>query len=297
MEKIIIVGGPTGSGKTKFAIKLAKDINGELINADSRQIYKYLNIGTNKGVLSGDSKKYIDGIPIHLIDFLKPDVRFNVFEWRSLAINCIKDIQSKGKQAIVVGGTGLYIDSLIKEYDFESKFQISDDQRKPLTSFDNSNLLKVQEHFKTQLTQVWDSLNYSDQNNLRRLQRLITKLSTSEKPVTNILPSFKDYTFYYPKYNWDNLKMIIENRVDEMFKEGLVEETRNVLAMGYDKYCVGLQVMGYKEVIRFLDGEINLEKCIELVKYSHKQYARRQRTWFEGEKRGYRFNYFKPISS
>jgi tRNA A37 N6-isopentenylltransferase MiaA len=81
------------------------------------------------------------------------------------------------------------------------------------------------------------------------------------------------------------------------FKEGLVEETRNVLAMGYDKYCVGLQVMGYKEVIRFLDGEINLEKCIELVKYSHKQYARRQRTWFEGEKRGYRFNYFKPISS
>ena len=292
MEKIIIVGGPTGSGKTKFAIQLAKDINGELINADSRQIYKYLNIGTNKGSLQGESPKLIDGIPIHLIDFLEPDVRFNVFDWRSLAINCIKDIQSRGKKAIVVGGTGLYIDSLIKEYDFESKFQISDDQRKSLTCLDNSNLLKVQEHFKTQLTQVWDSLNYSDQNNLRRLQRLITKLSTIEKTKTSILPSFKDYTFYYPKYNWDNLKMSIENRVDEMFKEGLVEETRNVLAMGYDKYCVGLQVMGYKEVVRYLDNQIDLDYCKNLVKIAHKQYARRQRTWFEGERRAYEFVLF-----
>lgn len=292
MEKIIIVGGPTGSGKTKFAIQLAKEINGELVNADSRQIYKYLNIGTNKGVLTGDSKKIIDGVPIHLIDFLEPDVRFNVFEWRSLAINCIKDIQSNGKQAIVVGGTGLYIDSLIKEYDFESKFQISDDQRKSLTSLDNSSLLKVQEHYKTQLTQVWDSLNYSDQNNLRRLQRLIAKLSTTEKPITNILPSFKDYTFYYPKYNWDNLKIIIENRVDEMFKEGLVEETKSVLHKGFDKSAVGLQVMGYKEVIRYLDNEIDLDYCKNLVRIAHKQYARRQRTWFEGDRRAYEFVLF-----
>jgi len=286
-KTVLIVGGPTSSGKTSYALKLAKELNGELINADSRQIYKYLNIGTNKGTLNGDLEKSIDGIPIHLIDFLTPDKRFNVFEWRNAALKVIKEIQFRGNVAIIVGGTGLYIDSLIKEYKFDNNYSVSTDQKSLLKDLDTSNLIMLQNHFKQHLPSVWASLNYSDQNNLRRLQRLVEKFQEEPKVLKETFETISDYVFYYPKYDWEELKQRINTRVEEMFNDGLVEETRNILKLGFDKDCLGLQIMGYKEVIRYLSEEITFDTCKELVKISHRQYARRQRTWFEGDRRKY----------
>ena len=286
-KTVLIVGGPTSSGKTSYALKLAKELNGELINADSRQIYKYLNIGTNKGTLNGDLEKSIDGIPIHLIDFLTPDKRFNVFEWRNAALKVIKEIQFRGNVAIIVGGTGLYIDSLIKEYKFDNNYSVSTDQKSLLKDLDTSNLIMLQNHFKQHLPSVWASLNYSDQNNLRRLQRLVEKFQEEPKVLKETFETISDYVFYYPKYDWEELKQRINTRVEEMFNDGLVEETRNILRLGFDKDCLGLQIMGYKEVIRYLSEEITFDTCKELVKISHRQYARRQRTWFEGDRRKY----------
>ena len=287
---LIIVGGPTGSGKTKFAIHLAKVINGELINADSRQIYKLLNIGTNKGNLEYINKQAtIDGIPIHIIDFLDLEKRFSVFEWREEALSKIEDIEVRGKVPILVGGTGLYIDSLIKNYNYSSKFKLNAKQFETLVSLDIDNLILIQQTLAHRFPEIWNSLNYSDQNNLRRLQRLIEKHANNDKNLANTSSKvISDYLFYYPRYDLESLKVRLGDRVDRMFAEGLVDETMKVLKMGFDGKTIALQIMGYKQVIRYLNREISIEETIKLVKIAHNQYAKKQRTWFEGEGRGYK---------
>lgn len=287
-NSLIIVGGATATGKTSYALKLAKKLDGELINADSRQIYKYLNIGTNKGKLQlRDGQNFIKDIPIYLIDFLDLDRRFSVFDWKVKALEIIEDIKIRGKTPIIVGGTGLYIDSLIKNYSFEYNYQISEDQVLQLQKLDINNLNCVQKYFSENLTKIWSDLNYSDQNNLRRLQRIIQKLTnvSSEEQKTNSV--LTNYTFYYPIYDWEDLKLKIDKRVEDMFQEGLIDETKNLIKNGYNTSLPAFQIMGYKEVIQYLNNEITLNKCIELVKIAHKQYARRQRTWFEGNVRNY----------
>ncbi len=293
-KDLIIIAGPTASGKTRFAIELANEVKGELISADSRQIYKYLNIGTNKGdinYVTGEDKSpsqaIIDNIPIHLIDFLDPNVRFNVFEWRKLALQAISQIKNRGSLPILVGGTGLYIDSLVKKYDYSSKFTLTKDQKLALTSLNIEDLKETQNAFKNLIPKVWNSLNYSDQNNLRRLQRLYQKLFEEPRnPALNEFVAF-NYEMYYPDFNWEVLKTRIDSRVDQMFDEGLVDETKLILNKGFKESDPALQIMGYKEVISYLKSEISLDECIRLVKIAHKQYARRQRTWFEGKSRNY----------
>lgn len=285
MKKIVLIGGPTASGKTDLAISIAKEFNGELINADSRQIYKYLDIGTNKGEIKKvENTNYIDSIPMHLVNFLNPDVRYSVYDFKVQATSIIDLLLKNNKIPIIVGGTGLYIDSLIKNYNLLTEHNIK--LRDELERFD---VQKLQNILIKENKDKFLDLNPSDQKNKRRLIRLIEKIS-DKNGNTNINTAKFDSLFIYPNYDWQELKIKIEHRVEQMFKQGLVEEVEKVLELGYPKDSVALQGTGYKEVIKYLNKQVSLQKCIELVKISHKQYARRQRTWFEGEGRGYKLN-------
>jgi tRNA dimethylallyltransferase len=324
-RKIIIIGGPTASGKTNIALKIAKEFNGELINADSRQVYKYLDIGTNKGEINrqrrsasggelpASSFQYPDNntrsiwelatgnwlledVPIHLISFLNPDQRFSVFEYKQLAEKVIEDIINRGKLPILVGGTGLYIDAIIKSY----QLPVASSQKdfKYRRYLETLSIEELQNQLSALDSKLFTSLNNSDKNNPRRLIRLIEKVKNNQltedsshrttEETGDWMLETGNTIFLYPEYSWEELKEKIENRVDLMFKEGIIDETKKVLSMGYPKDSVALQGTGYKEVIKYLDNEISLEECVNLVKTSHKQYARRQRTWFEGKGRGYK---------
>lgn len=279
MKKIVFIGGPTGSGKTDIAVKIAKEVDGELINADSRQIYKLLNIGTNKGEINElNGQKYIDGVPIHLIDIISPNERFSVFQFKEMAIKQIDKILNKERVPIIVGGTGLYIDSIIKDY------QPSADN----TEFNTSELeAKTTAELQDLLIKVnpskYESLNSSDKNNKRRLIRSIIK----KEAVLPLEDTKYEYIFLYPDYLWNLLDKRIADRVELMFKNGLVNEVKDVLKL-FPKESIALQGTGYKEVLKYLEGEIDLQECINLVKISHRQYAKRQITWFEGIGRGYK---------
>lgn len=288
-KKIIVIGGPTGAGKTQLGIKIARELDGELINADSRQIYKYLDIGTNKGELVLSNNQYeIDNIPIHLVNLIEPNERFDLFRFQKLALEKIEDILKRKKLPILVGGTGLYIDSILKDYELGIiDDEVNLEERQQLESLTIDILQqKVKEISKNKI-----SLNSSDWNNPRRLIRYIERLGTGapkqmKAETITPVPSLESL-FLYPEYNWEELKLKINNRVIEMFNEGLVNETKNVLSMGYKETDPGLQVMGYKEIIKYLNNKITVEECINLVQTAHRQYARRQRTWFEGEGRDY----------
>ncbi len=310
-KNVIIVAGPTATGKTNYALKLAKKLNGELINADSMQIYKYLDIGTNKGdVKAANNKKQeendkrldeeikayeIGGIPIHLISFLNPDQYFSVFDFKNLALNKINEIFKKNKQPIIVGGTGLYIDSLIRDYK-NTNISKNEELRKKIQKL---NLNKLQNKLKKINISTFNSLNESDKQNSRRLIRLIEKkISNSKNDITPKKYSEDknnkyNYKIYYPIYDWDELKITIEKRAKKMFKDGIVEEVKNVLKKGFKKDCTALNGLGYKEIIKYLNNKVSLNECIELVVTAHKQYARRQRTWFEGKGRGYKLELIK----
>ncbi|CAG1021174.1 tRNA dimethylallyltransferase [Patescibacteria group bacterium] len=283
MEKIVIIGGLTASGKTALAVKLAKKYNGELINADSRQIYKYLDIGTNKdGIITTEQGSFIDKVPIHLVSFLEPNQRYSVYDFKSDAIKHIEDILSRKKLPIIVGGTGLYIDSIIKNYKLETTSSSA-----PRAELESKSLPELQQIANQDYPESYLALNKSDQSNKRRLIRLIER-----QGINNISKeqSQYEYLFLYPKYTWKELLVKIETRVEGMFKEGLVAETKRVLNLGFSKNSVALQGIGYKQVIEYLEGNFNSQKCIDLVKIAHRQYAKRQRTWFEGKSRNYDLN-------
>lgn len=285
--KIIIVAGPTSSGKTGFALKLANKLNGELINADSRQIYKYLDIGTNKGKLVTNKfgKKFLEGVPIHLIDFLEPDKRYNLFTFKREAEEKILEISKKGKTPIIVGGTGLYIDSVVKDYHDNSGLN-NKETRLKLEAFSKENLQK--EYLKLYKKNY---LNNSDFNNKRRLIRQIEKYNLRSNSVLEKSDLFSTkyiIDFYYPVFELSELKKKIAIRVEEMFKEGLIEETQNVLKLGYAKNSIALQGIGYKEVLEYLDNKATLPETIKKVKTAHIKYAKRQITWFEGAGRNYK---------
>jgi tRNA dimethylallyltransferase len=294
-KKLIIIGGPTSSGKTDFAIQIAKKLSGELINADSRQIYKFLDIGTNKGVLTKPPESSADNwliknTPIHLINFLDPDKRFSVYDYKIQAERKIHEIFERKKQPILVGGTGLYIDSLIKDYD------LKENNYDPAlrTKLENKTVKELLDILKTENLKLLTRLNESDRLNPRRLIRLIEKsylenisINTSHESIKLSKKADYEILFLYPEYNWEALKARIDKRVEQMFREGLVDETKDVLNMGFKPNSVALQGIGYRQVLEYLDKKISLEQCIELVKTAYKQYARRQRTWFEGTNRKY----------
>lgn len=285
-----IVAGPTASGKTDFAVELAKQLNGELINADSRQIYKYLDIGTNKGAVTLVDEEEINdqdypvyffpgtNVRIHLLSFLNPDQQFSVYDYQKLATTCITQIIARGKVPILVGGTGLYISAVMHPEQYKIQSASDNELREKLSS---KTVVQLQTQLKKLNKDAFTKLNSSDQQNPRRLINLIIKLTlTQRKPVKVTKPKFALEIHDLSK-PLNDLTPRINERVIEMFDQGIVAEVQHVLKLGFPEQSVALQGIGYKEVLSYINGEISLEKCIELVQIAHRQYARRQITWFK----------------
>lgn len=273
LSQLIIILGPTASGKTKLAIALARQFDGEIISADSRQIYQEMNVGTGK-----DLTEYED-TPYHLIDIKKPNEDFNVAEYKELAVNTIRKIFAKGKLPILCGGTGLYISALVDNYDFSG----AESNQKIRQQIEKMN---KQEKIKLLGKLDPESLDIIDLKNPRRLNRAVevtlagqkfSEKQTKSIPLFNVLQIGIDI----PR---EKLKKRINKRVNQMFVEGLVSETKNIIKK-YGKNCTILETIGYSEVINYLDGKTDLKKTKELIKIHTHQFAKRQLTWFRRDKR------------
>ena len=282
-EIVIVIVGPTCSGKTNLSLKLSELIPSEIISADSRQFYKYLDIGTAK-----PSKEQVQKVPHHLIDFLDPSEKYDVSLFEKDAEKIIDQIHKKNKTSIVVGGSGLYIKSLIDGiFDTDVK---DEDYRKELLQkrkeFGN-------EYLYEELKKVDpESASKMLPQNWKRVMRALEVLRTTGEPIwkhhqKQIASKEKKYSFKQFGLNWDR-KILYENidqRVDWMIDNGLIGELNNILSKGYDKNLNSLNTVGYKEIIQYLDGKITIERAIELIKRNTRHYAKRQMTWFNKDKR------------
>jgi tRNA dimethylallyltransferase len=280
-KSVLIIAGPTASGKSALAIELAKKINGEIISADSMQVYKYMNIGTAKA-----SEKELSEIKHHLIDVLYPDEPFSVAIFKEMAENAIKDISERGKIPIIAGGTGFYINALLYGTDFSSAEKEADDSyRNHLLTLAEE---KGKEYIHTMLFKVDpESAEKIHFNNIKRVIRALefyhetgTKISEHNKNEKSRDKAYHDFMFVL-HMNRDILYDRINQRVDQMIEEGLVKEVHGLLHMGYDRSLISMQGLGYKEIIRYIDGECTLEEAVDTLKQSTRHFAKRQITWFK----------------
>lgn len=279
--KVIVICGPTASGKTALSIELAKKINGEIISADSMQIYKDMSIGTAKPTV-----EEMQGIKHYLIDFVSPDERYSVAQYKQDAKKAIKEILEKGKTPIIVGGTGLYIDSLIYEIDY-TDIKIDENYRKQLEqTAEKEGLDKLyQEAEKIDP----DAMKKISQNDKKRIMRVLEiyhstgKTKTQQELESRKNPVEYDYRIF--AINWDREKLYqrINKRVDIMIEKGLIEEVNQILNK-YKKFPTAMQGLGYKEVVDYINGKYTIEEMIEKIKMETRRYAKRQLTWFRKNK-------------
>lgn len=264
---IIVVVGPTAVGKTLMGIELAKKYNGEVINADSTQVYRDLDIATAKVTVSE-----MDGVVHHLIDIKNIDEEYTVFDFQNDCRNCISDILSRGKTPIIVGGTGLYIKAALYDYKFDlenSSFDYSDISNDELYS----RLLSI------------DPNTSIHKNNRKRVERALSyydstgKLLSSKDKTDNLL---YDCVFIGLTTSRDVLYDRINKRVDCMISNGLIEEARNVYDTGVRSKAV-MTPIGYKELFDYFSGKSGLESCIDIIKQKSRNYAKRQYTWFNNQ--------------
>lgn len=278
MDSVIVILGPTASGKTSLSVNLAKQINGEIISADSMQVYKYMDIGTAK-----PNMEEREGITHYLMDEVLPDEEFSVATYKELALNYIQLILKKGKIPIIVGGTGLYINSLIYNIDFTET--VSDwNLREELTKVAEE---KGNAFLHDQLKEIDpDAALRIHENDTKRIIRAIEVFKctgetiTKHQSLSRQIPPPYNFILLGLEMNRDRLYERINQRVDAMFTDGLVNEVEKLMELGYDKSSVAMQGLGYKEVLQYLRGEITLDEVIYIIKRDTRHYAKRQMTWF-----------------
>ncbi len=279
MKEVIVIAGPTASGKTSLSIELAKLLDGEIISADSMQVYKYMDVGTAK-----PSIEEMQGIRHYLIDELLPDEEFNVVKFKELAEKYIEVILERGKQPIIVGGTGLYISSLINNINFsETK---SDWELREQLGREAEENGPVYIHDKLRLVDPVSAANIHP-NNVKRVIRALEVYYQTQRPMSyhneksrEIPPKYK---FVLLGLTMDREKLYdrINKRVDIMLENGLIEEVGRLVEMGYADSITSMQGIGYKEILSHLRNEISLEEAVETVKRESRRYAKRQITWFK----------------
>ena len=277
MDKIICIAGPTASGKTSLAVELAKLYNGEVVSCDSMQIYKRMDIGTAK-----PTKDEMQGIPHHMLDIAEPEEDFSVSRYCEMADPIVQDILSRGKTVIIAGGTGLYMDALIKGNDF-APF-LSTGRREELEA------LAATEGIEAVIAQLRavdpEALDRSQGNPRRIIRAMEVYLETGETITAHNLktqaipPKYQPVWFALEDENRKDLYDRIDHRVDIMLEQGLVDEIKNLLASGIPSKCTAMQAIGYKEFIAALDGQCTITEAAEAVKISSRHYAKRQLTWF-----------------
>ena len=280
-NKVIVICGPTASGKTALSIELAKKINGEIVSCDSMQIYKEMNIGTAKPTL-----EEMQGIKHYLIGYVSPEKRYSVADYKKDAKKAIKEIIEKGKNPIVVGGTGLYIDSLIYEIEYQD-IKLDEEYRKKLEEeVQEKGLETLYEKAKQIDAKAIEKISPTDKKRILRVLE-IYHATGKTKTEQEIESRKKEVEYDYKVFalNWDREKLYerINKRVDIMFEQGLIQEVKNILNK-YSKFPTAMQGLGYKEVVDYLNGIYTKEEMIEKIKMETRRYAKRQLTWFRKNK-------------
>lgn len=281
MQKVIVICGPTASGKTKLSIELAKKINGEIVSCDSMQIYKDMNIGTAKPTF-----EEMQGIKHYLIDFISPDKRYSVAEYKIDAEKAIEEILNKGKIPIVVGGTGLYIDTIIYGIEYP-KIEFDEKYRKELEAREKKEgLIKLYEEAKQIDEEAIKKISINDKKRILRILE-IYHATGKNKTEQEIISREKGPKFDYKVFaiNMDREKLYerINKRVDIMIDNGLIDEVKKLLNK-YKEFPTAMQGLGYKEVKEYLENKISKEEMIDKIKQESRRYAKRQITWFKKNK-------------
>lgn len=281
MKKVIVICGPTASGKTSTAIELAKKINGEIVSADSMQIYKDMNIGTAK-----PSKEEMEGIKHYLLDFVSPEDRYSVAQYKQDAKKAIREILSKGKMPIIAGGTGLYIDSLIYEIEYNN-IKIDENYRQKLEEISKKEGLQKLYEDALKIDPI--AMMKISKNDKKRIIRVLEIYhSTGKTKTEQEIESRKksvEYDYKIFAINWDRqiLYSRINKRVDIMIEQGLIGEVKNILER-YNNFPTAMQGLGYKEVVDYINKVFTKEEMIEKIKMETRRYAKRQLTWFRKNK-------------
>lgn len=281
-QKVIVIAGPTASGKTALSIKLAKKINGEIISSDSMQIYKDMDIGTAKVTF-----EEMEGVKHYLIDFVSPDERYSVSDFKKDAEQAIEEILQKGKIPIVAGGTGLYIDSLIygieypdmkfdEEYRIELMKQAESEEGlqklyEKASKIDNEAIKKISPNDKKRIIRILEIYKATGKN------------KTEQEKMSRINGVKYDYKVFAIDMEREKLYERINKRVDIMLENGLVDEVKN-LSKKYNYFPTAMQGLGYKEVVQYLNNECSYDEMVETIKQETRRYAKRQLTWFRKNK-------------
>lgn len=281
-KQLVILTGPTAVGKTALSIKLASEIGGEIISADSMQVYRQMDIGSAK-----IKPEEMDGIPHHLIDILEPEEEFNVCLFEKLALEAMEQIYERGHIPVVVGGTGFYIQALLYQIDFT--------EEETDTAF-RDKLWQLGEekgnHYLHELLRKVDpeSAEEIHENNRKRVIRALEFYENSGKPISTHNKEQRQKTSAYNSCYFvltDDRKKLyerIESRVDQMLSKGLVDEVRTLKERGCNASMVSMQGLGYKEILEYLDGRCSLLEAVEKIKKETRHFAKRQLTWFRREK-------------
>lgn len=296
MQKLLVITGPTGTGKTDRALILAKKYNGELVNADSRQVYIGMDIGTGKEVKSQRSKGknviqkskgkwVVDDIPIYLYDIIKPDKKFSLADYQQLALKKIKEIHSRGKLPILVGGTGLYVQAVTEGLKIP-KVPPNQELRKSLESKEIDLLLSELEKI--------DGVTYEkiDKNNKRRVVRALEVYHQTGQPFSQLRKKYQ--------VNFDILKIgltternylyeKVDRRIESWFHNGFVKEVKGLINK-YSPELPSMSSIGYRQTVMFIQGKLNLNSAKLRMKFSTHGYIRRQLTWFKRDKSIYWFD-------
>lgn len=281
-KPLIILTGPTAVGKSALSIALAKKINGEIISADSMQVYKYMDIGSAK-----ISKEEMDGVRHHLIDVLEPNEEFHVARFQQMAKKALQEIYDAGKIPILVGGTGFYIQALLYDIDF-SKGDEDPAYRKELEAIATE---KGNAYLHDMLRAVDPkSADEIHANNVKRVIRALEFYRQTKTPISahneqeKVKTSPYDFLYFVLTDERQILYERIEQRIDDMIKNGLIEEVRQLKDMGCHRQMVSMQGLGYKEILAYLDGECTLDEAVYILKRDTRHFAKRQLTWFKREK-------------
>jgi len=281
LQPLVILTGPTAVGKTKLSIDLAKKINGEIISADSMQVYRHMDIGTAK-----ITPEEMEGVTHYLVDEFEPDEEFSVVKFQECAKKAIREIYSKGKLPIIVGGTGFYIQAVLKDIDFTENDSDSP-YRQELEEFAKTEgAIKLHDILKQCDPAAAEAIH---PNNIKRTIRAIEYFKLTGEPISkhNEEQSGNESPYQYAYFVLNNDREILNDninlRVDKMLDSGLVKEVEWLKGQGYDRSLVSMQGLGYKEIYAYLEGECSLEEAVYLLKRDTRHFAKRQITWFKRE--------------
>lgn len=281
-KPLVIITGPTAVGKSELAIHIAKRINGEIISADSIQVYKYMDIGSAKL-----KKEEMQDIPHYLIDELFPDEEFNVVKFKEYARGYMQEIYNKNKIPIIVGGTGFYIQALLYDIDFTDMVSDTSYRQELMDLYERKGAVYLHGLLKEVDEESACQIHY---NNIKRVIRALEyhkltggKISEHNSQQRKNLSPY-NFAYFVLNRNREILYNNINLRIDKMLESGLIDEVKKLKKMNYTKDLISMQGLGYKEILMYLDGELSLEDVIFILKRDTRHFAKRQLTWFKREK-------------